>query len=65
MERLKGWVARIAASERGQDMVEYALISTFLAAAIVVVTVGLLSPGFTTWAESVAGCIRDIGSCPL
>ena len=65
MERLKGWVARIAANERGQDMVEYALITTFLAAAIVLVTAGLLSPAFTTWAESLAGCINDAGSCSL
>ncbi len=53
----------MARSERGQDMVEYALISTFLAAAIVLVTVGLLSPSFTTWANAVASCIAGLGSC--
>ncbi len=44
MERLKRWFIRIAAGERGQDMVEYTLI------AVVAVN---LSGAFGVWAAEV------------
>lgn len=63
VERIQRWLTRSLKNERGQDMVEYAMITMFISVAIVLVTVGLLAPAFTTWANDVANCVRDTGSC--
>ena len=63
MERLKRWFIRIAASERGQDMVEYAMVTMFISVAIVlaVVTVNL-SGAFEVWAVEVCNQVAP-GTC--
>ena len=56
-------LARVLAwfqGEEGQDMIEYALIATFIAIPIVLVTVGLLVPGFQEWATAVAGEVTSV-----
>ena len=62
MERLKRWLIKIAVSERGQDMVEYAMITIVVSVAIVLVTAGLLSPAFGAWATEVCNEIAP-GTC--
>jgi len=46
--------------EEGQDMIEYALIAAVIAIPIVLVTIGILSPAFSAWANDVADEIRDV-----
>ena len=65
MERLKRWLVRSAGNQGGQDMVEYAMLTMFISVAIVLVTLGLLSPAFGTWAGDLATCVSSSGSCPL
>jgi len=50
--------------EEGQDMIEYALIAAVIAIPIVLVTIGLLSPAFTAWANDVADQIREAPVVP-
>jgi Flp pilus assembly pilin Flp len=59
--RLKGWLIKIAAGEGGQDMVEYAMLTMFISVAIVMVTLGMLSPAFGTWADELAATIVTAG----
>ena len=47
--RVLAWFQR----EEGQDMIEYALIAAVIAIPIVLVTIGILNPAFTGWAENV------------
>ena len=54
---------RLAISERGQDMVEYALITVIISVAVVLAITLILEPAFTTWANTVANCITSPGSC--
>jgi Flp pilus assembly pilin Flp len=60
--KLRGWLIRITASERGQDMVEYAMLTMFISVAIVMTTMGLLSPAFGAWAEQLAATIPGGGA---
>jgi len=56
-------LARVLAwfqGEEGQDMIEYALIATFIAIPIVLVTVGLLVPAVQEWAIVVAGEVTSL-----
>ncbi len=54
MESLKLWFIRIAAGERGQDMVEYAMVTMFISVAIVLAAVAVnLSGAFGVWAAEV------------
>ena len=63
MERLKGWLIRIAASEGGQDMVEYAMITMFISVAIVLATLVVDLPGaFGLWAGEVCNHVAT-GTC--
>ena len=54
-------------SERGQDMVEYALITVIVSVAVVIATIGILGPAFTTWATDIKDCITAPGgaTCPF
>ena len=58
MSKLYVWFKGLLSSERGQDMVEYALITVLISVAIVVVSVGVLSPAFFTWATNLAADIN-------
>jgi Flp pilus assembly pilin Flp len=59
MLKLYIWLKDLLRIERGQDMVEYALITVIISVAIVLATVLILAPAFETWAEAIAGCISD------
>ena len=54
-------------SERGQDMVEYALITVIVSVAVVIATIGILGPAFETWAGDIEACITAPGgaTCPF
>ena len=62
MERLKGWLIKIAAGERGQDMVEYALITVLVSVVIVLAVMTLLNQAFADWATDLATCITGPAS---
>jgi Flp pilus assembly pilin Flp len=53
---VRGLGARIA-GERGQDLIEYALLSGILAAAIALVGAGVLTGALEDMAEGIARCI--------
>ncbi len=54
MENLKRWFIRITAGERGQDMVEYAMVTMFISVAIVLAVVAVnLSGAFGAWGTTV------------
>ena len=67
MLKLYVWLTSLLRSERGQDMVEYALITVIISVVIVLATIFLLEPAFTTWAEDLASCITAPGgdACPF
>ncbi|MEE8385360.1 MAG: hypothetical protein V3S01_05555 [Dehalococcoidia bacterium] len=63
MENLKRWFIRIAAGERGQDMVEYAMVTMFISVAIVLAAVTVnLSGAFGLWAAEVCNEVAP-GTC--
>ena len=57
MLKLYTWLKGLVRSERGQDMVEYALITVIISVAIVLATILVLAPAFTTWATDLATCV--------
>ncbi len=63
MHTVRRWLIRIAASERGQDMVEYALITTLISVAVIlaVLLTGLIG-SFETWATDVCNHVNE-GAC--
>jgi len=65
MLKLYVWLKDLLRSERGQDMVEYALITVVISVAIVLVALAVLAPEFKTWADNLATCISTPASCPL
>jgi Flp pilus assembly pilin Flp len=60
MLKLYTWIVDLIRSERGQDMVEYALITVLISVAIViaVLATGIID-AFETWATGVADCISS------
>lgn len=54
-------------NERGQDMVEYALITVLISVAIVLATLLILPGAFTTWANGLKACINSTKAvdCPF
>ncbi len=67
MLKLYVWLKDLLQSERGQDMVEYALITVVISVAIVLATLFILEPAFTSWAGDIRDCITAPGStaCPF
>ena len=61
MLKLYIWLKDLLHSERGQDMVEYALITVVISIAIVAAVALILGPSFTTWANTVCA---EIGATP-
>ena len=53
LKKLLAWFR----DEKGQDMIEYALIAAVISIPIVLVAIGLLTPAFQNWAGDVAGKI--------
>lgn len=63
MELLRRWLMRIAADQRGQDMVEYAMITLFISVAIVLAAVAVdLTTPFGVWATNVCNAMAP-GAC--
>ena len=65
MTKLYTFLKGLLRSERGQDMVEYALITVLISVAIVLATIFILQPAFTTWATDLAACITAAPVCPF
>jgi Flp pilus assembly pilin Flp len=66
MLKLYTWITNLIRSERGQDLVEYALVTVLISAAIIgIVAASGLVDAFGTWADTMATCILDPtgGSC--
>ena len=65
MLKLFVWLKDVLQSERGQDMVEYALITAVISIAIIVAVIAILGPAFTAWAEAVRDCIKTPSVCKV
>jgi Flp pilus assembly pilin Flp len=65
MLKLYTWLKDLLRSERGQDMVEYALITVVISVVVVLAAMLALGPAFTSWANGLAGCITDPGNCAV
>jgi Flp pilus assembly pilin Flp len=65
MLKLYIWLKDLLRSERGQDMVEYALITVVISVAVVLAALLVLQPVFATWATNLASCITSPKTCPL
>ncbi len=63
MLKLYIWVKDLLRNERGQDMVEYALITAVISIAIVIAVFAIIDPAFTTWANNVRDCIQTPSAC--
>ncbi len=63
MLKLYVWLQDLIRNERGQDMVEYALITAVISIAIIVAVIAILGPAFKTWAEAVEVCIQTPKDC--
>lgn len=63
MLKLYVWLKGLLSSERGQDMVEYALITVVVSIAIVTAVMLILDPAFAAWAKDVCNHIAP-GTCP-
>jgi Flp pilus assembly pilin Flp len=64
MSKLYTWLKDLLRSERGQDMVEYALITVVISVAIVLAVIALLEPGFQAWANDLCEQISG-DTCPI
>ena len=72
MTKLYTFLKGLLRNERGQDMVEYALITVLISVAVVLAAIFILEPAFTTWATDLAACITGatdpvtgISACPF
>lgn len=65
MTKLFDLIKGLIRSERGQDMVEYALITVVISIAIVLATIAVLGDAFTSWAGDLEACITTPGTCPF
>ncbi len=61
METLKLyiWLKDLLRNERGQDMVEYALITVLVSVAIILAVFAILPGAFNTWATAVGSCVSN------
>ena len=53
MDRLKNLVARFLNDDQGQDLIEYALLATFVSL-VAIVGAGLLGTALNNWYDKVA-----------
>ena len=63
MTKLYTFLKGLLRNERGQDLVEYALITAVISIAIIVAVMLIIGPAFTTWANSVEACIETPSAC--
>lgn len=57
MERLKNLFSRLAQDEQGQDLIEYALLATFVSL-LAIVGAGLLGTALNNWYGAVASNVN-------
>lgn len=61
MLKLYVWLRDLLQSERGQDMVEYGLITVLVSVAIVIaVVLAGIDDAFGDWAGDLGACISDL-----
>jgi pilus assembly protein Flp/PilA len=53
MDRLKNMIARLVRDEQGQDLIEYALLATFVAL-VAIVGAQALGTSLNTWYDTVS-----------
>ncbi len=64
VERIQRWLISILDGERGQDMVEYALITVVISVTIVLAALVADIPGaFNAWATDLGSCVADWATC--
>ena len=63
MLKLYIWLNGLLKGERGQDLVEYALITAVISIAIIVAVMVIIGPAFETWAEAIELCIEAPSGC--
>jgi pilus assembly protein Flp/PilA len=54
MERLKNLIARLVRDDQGQDLIEYALLATFVAL-VAIVGAQALGTSLNSWYDTVSG----------
>jgi Flp pilus assembly pilin Flp len=61
MLKLYTWITDLLSSERGQDMVEYALITVVVSIGIILAVLAAGIPeAFGTWGEGIAACVSSV-----
>ena len=61
MERLKTLIARLVQDEQGQDLIEYALLATFVSL-LAIVGAGLLGTALNNWYDKVGDNVDSAAS---
>lgn len=62
MENLKNLFNRLVRDEQGQDLIEYALLATFVSL-LAIVGAGLLGTALNNWYSKVASNVNTAASC--
>jgi len=62
MDSLKNLFARLAQDDQGQDLIEYALLATFVSL-LAIVGAGLLGTALNNWYDKVASNVNTAASC--
>ncbi len=63
MLKLYIWLNGMLRNERGQDLVEYALITAAISIVIIIAVMAIIGPAFTDWANSIEACIETPSTC--
>lgn len=58
MDRLKNLVARFINDDQGQDLIEYALLATFVSL-LAIVGAGILGTALNNWYDAVGSAVDD------
>lgn len=62
MDSLKNLFTRLAQDDQGQDLIEYALLATFVSL-LAIVGAGLLGTALNNWYDKVASNVNTAASC--
>jgi Flp pilus assembly pilin Flp len=62
MDSLKNLFARLAQDDQGQDLIEYALLATFVSL-LAIIGAGLLGTALNNWYDKVASNVNTAASC--
>ena len=61
MLRVYVWPAELLREDRGQDMIEYALIASLISIVVVLAAAAILDSAFAEWAEDTGECLTKPG----